>query len=189
MKTKLMPCDYGYEGGASVPVVLPDYCEPEPAVPRTLTRLPLLARCQRPFAKVWSGDLDALPMLHKRLEVLAYALREALDGGDFPTVRRLAGKAVATQRRLAEEAVADAFPTRIERRGSIVIHDDAERRKVLIQFPSPLPPHLRRKLQTRGFCGSGDRMTYWRKRTIRHGENVGLNAARDLLESLGEPLP
>ncbi len=189
MKTEALPCDYGYEGGASVPLVWPDYGEPEPATPRPLTRLPLLARCQRPFAKVWSGDLDVLPMLHKRLEVLAYALREALDGGDFPTVKRLAVKAVATQRRLAEEAVAEALPTRIERHGSIVICDDAERRKVFIQFPSPLPPRLRRKLQMRGFYGSGDRMTYWRKRTIRHGENVGLSAARDLLESLGKPPP
>jgi hypothetical protein len=36
----------------------------------------------------------------------------------------------------------------------------------------------------RGFSGSGDGATYWRRRTFRRGENMALDRARDLVERL-----
>jgi len=65
-----------------------------------------------------------------------------------------------------------------------VIHDDAERGKVVVQFPERVDERTRRVLKIYGFCGSGDGATYWRRRTFRRGDNMALDRARDLVERL-----
>jgi hypothetical protein len=46
----------------------------------------------------------------------------------------LAEKAIATRDRIATEQIAASAPGLRERHGNIVIHDDAERGKVVVQF-------------------------------------------------------
>ncbi len=128
------------------------------------------------------GLVDVL--LDKRIEVLSYALREAVERMDFNLIHQLAEKAIATRERIAIEQLAASTPGLRERHGDIVIHDDAERGKVVVQFPERVDERTRRVLKIYGFCGSGDGATYWRRRTFRRGENMALDRARDLVERL-----
>ena len=125
-------------------------------------------------------------LLDKRLEVLRYALREAVGQMDFNLIHQLAEKAIATRERIATEQIAASAPGLRERHGGIVIHDDAERGKVVVQFPDRVDERTRRGLKIYGFSGSGDGAAYWRKRTFRRGENLALDHARDLIERLLE---
>ncbi len=145
---------------------------------------PLMTKCQQRFAVVPSGDVMTMPLLDKRMEVLRYALREAVDRMDIAVIHRLAEKAMATSERIATEQLAASTPGLRERREDIVIHDDAERGKVVVQFPERVDERTRRVLKIYGFSGSGDGATYWRKRTFRQGENMALDRARDLVERL-----
>ncbi|MFM8656119.1 MAG: hypothetical protein ACKOD5_03175, partial [Chthoniobacterales bacterium] len=61
---------------------------------------------------------------------------------------------------------------------SVVIVDDPERGKVVLQFPSPLPAQIRRWVKICGFTSCGDGATFWRFRTFRRDENIGLQSAR-----------
>jgi len=126
------------------------------------------------FPKINNQSWDA----DKRLDVLQYALKEAVEQWDVDAICRLADKARATTVRLAAENIADALPSTRELHGDIVIHDDAERGKVVIQFPTPASQETRRWVQMCGFFGSGDGATFWRKRTFRRGENMALDRAR-----------
>ena len=83
-------------------------------------------------------------MLEIRLAVLGGAAREAAEHGDFDTLARLCAKARGTARRIKEEQMRYGNPGGIERHGSVVIVGDAERGKVLLQFPSPLSVQLKR---------------------------------------------
>ena len=67
-----------------------------------------------------------------------------------------------------------------------MIHDDAERGKVVVQFPERVDERTRRVMKIYGFCGGGDGATYWRKRTFRRNENMALDTARDVVERLLE---
>ena len=154
--------------------------EPAPVVRDDWREAPLLEKCSRQrFACVPSGDVMTMPMLDKRIEVLRYALREAVERMDFSTIHRLAEKAIATAVRIATEHLATATPGTRERHGEIVIEDSAERGRVLITFPARPEQRTRRWLQICGFFSGGDGgMTYWRKRTFRRGENIALDNAR-----------
>ena len=108
-------------------------------------------------------------LLDKRLEVLRYALREAVGQMDFNLIHQLAEKAIATRERIATEQDRGvrARPARAPR--GIVILDDAERGTVVVQFPDRVYERTRRVLKIYGFSGSGDGAAYWRKRTFRRG--------------------
>ena len=170
---------------ATVEFEYPEDGEHETSVVRDQWRpAPLMTKCQQRFAVVPSGDVMTMPLLDKRMEVLRYALREAVDRMDIAVIHRLAEKAMATSERIATEQLAASTPGLRERREDIVIHDDAERGKVVVQFPERVDERTRRVLKIYGFSGSGDGATYWRKRTFRQGENMALDRARDLVERL-----
>jgi hypothetical protein len=69
-----------------------------------------------------------MPLLDKRLEVLGYALREAVEQMDFNLIHQLAEKAIVTRERIATAQLAASAPGLRERHDDIVIHDDAARR-------------------------------------------------------------
>ena len=159
--------------------------EPAPRVRDDWRPAPLLEKCSKQrFACVPSDDVMTMPLLDKRLEVLSYALREAVECMDFTLIHQLAEKAIATRERIATEQLATSTPGLRERHEDMVIVDDAERAKVLVQFPDRVDDRTRRVLRFYGFNGSGDGITYWRHRTFRRGENMALDRARDLVERL-----
>ena len=119
----------GNDGYTRVPTVqfeYPEDEEPERPVVRDQWRdESLLVKCQRRFAPVKSGDVMATPMLDKRLDVLQFALREAVEKMDVAAICKLADKARAATERLAAEKIAEASPgTRGVARG----HRDSRRR-------------------------------------------------------------
>ena len=153
--------------------------EPAPRVRDDWRPAPLLEKCSKQrFACVPSGDVMTMPLLDKRLEVLRYALREAVECMDLTVIHQLAEKAIATAERIATEQLAAATPGTRERHDDLVIVDDAERGKVLIQFAKVADARVRRYLRIAGFFSGGDGVTYWRKRSFRHGENYALDRAR-----------
>jgi hypothetical protein len=159
--------------------------EPAPRVRDDWQPAPLLEKCSKQrFACVPSGDVMTMPLLDKRLEVLRYALREAVEQMDLSTIHRLAEKAIATAERIATEQLAASTPGLRERHEDLLIVDDAERAKVLVVFPERVDDRTRRVLRIYGFNGGGDGITYWRHRTFRRGENMALDRARDLVERL-----
>jgi hypothetical protein len=160
--------------------------EPAPVVRDGWVEAPLVKKCQQRFAVVPSNDAMTMPLLDKRLEVLRYALREAVECMDVVVIHQLAEKAIATRERIEREQLAASTPGLRERHGDIVIHDDAERGKVVVQFPARVDERTRRVLKIYGFNGSGDGATYWRRRTFRRGENIALDHARDLVGRLLE---
>jgi hypothetical protein len=176
------------DGVSLVPTV--DFIYPDegdeaaPAVRDPWRAAPLSEKCQQRFAVVPSNDVMTMPLLDKRLEVLGYALREAVERMDFNLIHQLAAKAIATSERIATEQLAATTPGGQERHGDIVIHDDAERSKVVVQFPERVDAHTRRVMKIYGFCGSGDGATYWRHRKFRRGENSALDTARHVVSRL-----
>ncbi len=180
----------GNDGYTRVPTVqfeYPEDDEPERPVVRDQWRNEsLLVKCQRRFAPVKSGDVMATPMLDKRLDVLQFALREAVEKMDVGAICKLADKARAATERLAPEKIAESSPGTRELHEDIVIHDDAERGKVVIQFPQPADQRTRRWVQMCGFFGSGHGATFWRKRTFLRGGNVALDRAHHCVERVLE---
>ena len=158
--------------------------EPTPRVRDPFRKAPLAEKCQQRFAVVPSNDVMTMPLLDKRLEVLGYALKEAVARMDFHLIHRLAEKAIATSERIATEQLAASTPGVRERHEEIVIHDDAARGKVVVEFPERVDERTRRVLRIYGFCGSGDGATYWRRRTFRRGENTAMENAGDLVAKL-----
>jgi hypothetical protein len=154
--------------------------EPAPVVRDGWVEAPLLEKCSRQrFAVVPSGEVMTMPLLDKRLEVLRYALRQAVEQMDIEVIHRLAAKAKSTIERIATEQLATATPGLRERHGAIVIEDSAKRGRVLITFPARPEPRTRRWLQMCGFMSAGDGgVTYWRKRRFLRGENIALDNAR-----------
>lgn len=196
----------GYEGSGDsvtyVPTVgfeYPDDGEPETSVVRDQWRdEPLYRKCQRRFVTVPSGDVMTMPLLDKRLDVLQFALREAVEQMDVSAICRLAEKARSTTERMKAERVAEASPSTRETHGDILILDDADRGKVVVHFAEPVDRNTRRWLQICGFSGCGDGASFWRRRTFRRGENIGLENARHCvarvledrakLEAAGQPV-
>jgi len=160
--------------------------EPAPRVRDQWIEAPLMKKCQQRFAVVPSGDVMTMPLLDKRIDVLRYALREAVEQMDFDVIYQLVLKARTTMERIAAEQLAANTPEARERIGDIVIHDDAEGGKVVIRFAEPLEQRERRWLKICGFFGCGDGATFWRKRTFRRGENIALDRARHCVEHIVE---
>ena len=172
----------------TVDFVYPDEGETEPTTTRDRwnAATPLHEKCRRQrFASVPRDPDVSLPMLEMRLTVLRDAVREAADHGDFDTLARLCAKARATELRIKEERLRYGSPGGVERHGSVVIVDDPERGKVVMQFPHPVPAQIRRWVRICGFTGSGDGATFWRFRTFRRNENVALETARTCIGGLG----
>lgn len=121
--------------------------EPAPVVRDPWRPAPLMTKCQQRFAVVPSHEVMTMPLLDKRLEVLPYALREAVEQMDFNLIYQLAEKAIATREPIATEQLAASTPGLRERHRDIVIHDDAERGKVVVQFARETAegPHLHLK--------------------------------------------
>ena len=160
--------------------------EPAPRVRDQWIEAPLVKKCQQRFAVVPSGDVMTMPLLDKRLDVLRYALREAVEQMDFDVIHQLVLKARTTMERIAAEQLAANTPEARERIEDIVIHDDAEGGKVVIHFAAPLEQRERRWLKICGFFGRGDGATFWRRRTFRRGENIALDRARHCVEHIVE---
>ena len=81
-------------------------------------------------------------------------------------------------KRIEVEQLAASTPGLCERHEDMVIVDDVERAKVLVQFPDRVDERTRRVLRIYGFNGCGDGITYWRHCTICRGENIVLDNAR-----------
>ncbi|MEQ1862775.1 MAG: hypothetical protein ABMA13_22875 [Chthoniobacteraceae bacterium] len=160
--------------------------EPAPVVRDAWRHAPLLDKCQRRLATIRSSDQFARPLLDKRLEVLQFALREAVEEMDLGIISRLCAKAIATAERIATEQLAAATPSTREMFEDIVLTDDADRGKVVIYFPKRPTERTRRWLKICGFMGGGDGATYWRRRTFRRGDNIALERARDCLATIVE---
>lgn len=158
--------------------------DPAPRVRDDWRNEPVLAKCQRRFPVIHSGHVLTAPLLDKRLEVLQFALRDAVEQMDTDAIYRLAHKARSTAQRVAAEQLAGATPGSREIHAGIVIHDDADRGKVLIQLPRTADAATRRWLKMCGFSGSGDGATYWRRRTFRRGENLALDHARHCVQRI-----
>ena len=170
----------------AVDFVFPDEGEDEPTTTRDRwNTVPLHEKCRQRFAAVPRDPDVSLPMLEMRLTVLRDAVREAADHGDFDTLARLCAKARATELRIKEEQLRYGSPGGVERHGSVVIMDDSERGKVVLQFPKPLTAQIRRWVKTCGFTNCGDGVTFWRFRTFRRDENVALETARLCVRELG----
>ena len=85
--------EYPDDGECETPVVRDDW-----------RPVPLLEKCSRQrFATVPSGDVMTMPLLDKRIEVLSYALREAVERMDFTLIHQLAEKAITTRERIERE--------------------------------------------------------------------------------------
>ncbi|MEQ1862244.1 MAG: hypothetical protein ABMA13_20190 [Chthoniobacteraceae bacterium] len=179
----------GFDDTTAVPTVdfrYPDEGdEPAPVVRDQWREAPLLTKCQQRFATVHSGGVMTMPLLDKRLEVLRYALREAVETMNVATILRLAAKARATEQRIAAEQLAADTPGTRERHGDIVIEDSPERGRVIVQFHARPDLRERRLMKMCGFFG-GDDGTYWRRRTFRRGENIALDHARYCVERILE---
>ena len=145
---------------------------------------PLVTKCQQRFAVVPSGDVMTMPLLDKRLEVLKFALCEAVETMNLGVIHQLAEKAIATAERIATEQLAAATPGTRERIEEIVIHDDAGGGKVVIHFAAPLDGRNRRWMRICGFTGCGDGATYSRKRTFLRGENIALDRASHCVQHI-----
>ncbi len=157
--------------------------EPAPVVRDEWREAPLLEKCSKQrFAPVPGGDVMTMPLLDKRIEVLSYALREAVERMDFTLIHQLAEKAIATRERIEIEQLAASTPGVSERHGDIVIVDDADAARVRIQFAERPEARERRLIRMAGFYSGGDGVTYWRRRAFRHGENFALDRARWLVE-------
>ncbi len=63
--------------------------QPAPVVRDQWIEAPLMTKCQQRFAVVPSGDVMTMPLLDKRMEVLRYALREAVERMDVTVIHRL----------------------------------------------------------------------------------------------------
>ena len=63
--------------------------EPASVVRDQWREAPLMTKCQQRFAVVPSGDVMTMPLLDKRLEVLRYALREAVEQMDLVELHHL----------------------------------------------------------------------------------------------------
>ena len=111
----------GVESSGCVPVVdflYPDEGdEPPPRVRDQWRPAPLVTKCQQRFAVVSRGDVMTMPLLDKRIEVLRYALKEAIEQMDFGIIHRLVAKAEATMERIAAEQSAANTPAARERIG------------------------------------------------------------------------
>jgi hypothetical protein len=171
------------EGRSLVPVVEFQYPDegdmPAPVVRDQWREAPMMDKCVRQrFAAVPSGDVMTMSLLDKRLEVLRYALVEAVAKMDIDAIHRLVTKAKATVERIATEQLATNTPGTRERHGDITIEDSAERGRVIVQFAAFPAPRERRLMRMCGFFGGGDGITYWRRRTFRRGENIALENAR-----------
>jgi hypothetical protein len=172
-----------YENDApvgTVDFVYPDDGDAEPTTTRDRWKAatPLHEKCRQRFAVVPRDRDMALPMLEMRLTVLGDAAREAAERADFDALARLCAKARGTAQRIKEEQLRYGHPGGIERHGSVVIVDDAERGKVILQFPAPVGAQIKRWVRICGFMGSGDAATFWRLRTFRREENIALETAR-----------
>ena len=164
--------EYPDDGECETPVVRDDW-----------RPVPLLEKCSRQrFATVPSGDVMTMPLLDKRIEVLSYALREAVERMDFTLIHQLAEKALTTRERIAREQLAADTPGVTERHDDIVIVDDAESGRVRIQFAERTDRRVGRLIRMAGFFSGGDGVSYWRRRAFRHGENYALERARWLVE-------
>src|SRR5262249_47236973 len=98
--------------------------EPAPRVRDQWIEAPMARKCQQRFAVVPANDVMTMPLLDKRLEVLGYALKEAVERMDFQLIHQLATKALATRERIERERLAATSPGLRESHEDIVIHDD-----------------------------------------------------------------
>ena len=162
-----------------------DFCYPddgeeeEPvAVRDTWTDAPLYEKCQRRLASIPSERDSSIPILSKRLTVLQSALAEAVARMDYNTLLKLTLKAKGTAERLAEEEQRYNAPGVREIHGNLLLIDDADRAKVVIQFSMPPDADTRRWVRICGFSADGDGVTFSRRRTFKRGENVALAQGR-----------
>ena len=166
-------------------VLVVDFCYPddgeeeEPvAVRDTWTAVPLYEKCQQRLASIPSERDTTALILSKRLTVLQAALAEAVARQDFDTLLRLALKAKGTAERLAEEEQRYHAPGLREAYGDLLLIDDADRAKVVLQFSTPPDADTRRWVRICGFSADGDGVTFSRRRTFKRGENVALAQGR-----------
>jgi hypothetical protein len=179
----------GYENGAIVATCDFEYPDegdaPAPTVRDTWIDEPLALKCRRrSFATLSRRDDSFLDQINKRLEILSYALRDAVERMDLDAIFQLAQKAIRTRDRLATEQLARSTPPTRELHDDIVIHDDPELGRVIISLPKPPKEKARRWLRMCGFGNAGDGVTYTRRRTFLRGENITLETARDCVARL-----
>ena len=172
-----------FENDQRVQVV--DFCYPDdgeeedaPVVRDSWTDAPLYEKCKKRLASIPSERDTTALILSKRLTILQAALAEAVSRQDYETLLRLAVKAKGTAERLAEEERRYNAPGLREVHGDLLLLDDPDRAKVVIQFSTPPDLETSRWVRICGFRAEGDGVTFSRRRTFKRGENVALAQGR-----------
>ena len=172
-----------FENDQRVQVV--DFCYPDegedeeaPVVRDSWTDAPLYEKCQRRLASIPSERDTTALILSKRLTVLQAALAEAVTRQDYDAICKFAMKAKGTAERLAAEERRYNAPGVRETFGDLLLIDDADRTKVVIQFSTQPDLETRKWVRICGFAAEGDGVTFSRRRTFRRGANVALEQGR-----------
>ena len=172
-----------FENDQRVQVV--DFCYPddgeeeEPAAVRdTWTDAPIYEKCKKRLASIPSERDTTVLILSKRLTILQAALAEAVARQDYDAICKFAMKAKGTAERLAAEERRYNAPGVRETFGDLLLIDDAERTKVVIQFSTPPDLEMRKWVRICGFSADGDGVTFSRRRTFRRGANIALDQGR-----------
>ena len=172
-----------FENDQRVQVV--DFCYPDdgeeedtPVVRDSWTDAPLYEKCKKRLASIPSERDTTVLILSKRLTILQAAIAEAVARQDFDTLCKLALKAKGTSDRLAAEERRYNAPGVRETFGDLLLIDDADRAKVVIQFSTQPDLETRKWVRICGFAAEGDGVTFSRRRTFRRGVNVALEQGR-----------
>ena len=172
-----------FENDQRVQVV--DFCYPDdgeeegaPVVRDSWTDAPLYEKCKKRLASIPSERDTTALILSKRLTILQAALAEAVARQDYDAISKFAMKAKGTSDRLAAEERRYNAPGVREIYGDLLLLDDADRAKVVIQFSTPPDLETRKWVRICGFSAEGDGVTFSRRRTFKRGENVALAQGR-----------
>jgi hypothetical protein len=128
-----------------------------------------------PLRSIRAAKPEAVPQLRQRLAILEAARQ---FGGSLKLEARIARTRAALDHAITLAAV----PTSEEQVGEAFIRDDAEAGQVVIMFAADLTRPMIRRIRAAGFFPDGRTAT--RPRKILDGENVALEAARELARSL-----
>jgi hypothetical protein len=144
-------------------------------------RLPDYVRemLEKPLRNIRATHPEAVTMLRQRLSILENARQ-------FGSSVKLESR-IARTRALLDHALAlAAAKTSEEKIGACLVRDDAEAGHVVIRCSFDLTSEMLKTIRSAGFVASG--RTVKRPRKFVDGENVALDAARDLARRLNSDL-
>jgi hypothetical protein len=144
-------------------------------------RLPDYVRemLEKPLRNIRATHPEAVTMLRQRLSILENARQ-------FGSSVKLESRIARTRALLGHALALAAAKTSEEKIGACLVRDDAEASHVVIQCSFDLTTEMVKSIRSAGFVASG--RTVKRPRKFVDGENVALDAARDLAQRLNSGL-